>query len=100
MSILLWIIIEIIKCLNFFCCLPTVVKNSTLKGLSELLFSLPFTTSRAEQIFSQLKIIRTKLRSSLDTSTLQDLENCVEGPSLQNFDMNSAIDVWWKQYDS
>ena len=34
MSILLWITIEVIKYFKKFCCLPTVVKNSTLKGLS------------------------------------------------------------------
>ena len=36
MSILLWITLEILKCLNFFCCLPMVVKNSTLKGLTKV----------------------------------------------------------------
>lgn len=41
--------------------------------LSELLFSLPFTTSRVEQIFSRLKNVKTKLRTSLDISTLHDL---------------------------
>ena len=99
MSILLWITIEIMF-LIFFLLFTNGHQEFNLKGLSELFFSLPVTTSRAEQIFSQLNIIRTKLRSILDTSTLQDLENCVESPSLQNFDVNSAIDVWWKQYDS
>ena len=33
MYILLWITIEIIKCLKiFFISLPTIIKNSTLKG--------------------------------------------------------------------
>ena len=34
MCILLWITIEIVICLNCFCCLPTVVEKSTLKGLT------------------------------------------------------------------
>ncbi len=68
-----------------------------IRLLSELLFSLPFTTSRVEQIFSRLKVVKTKLRSSLDTNTVQSLlDICVEGPSLQNFDVDSAIDIWWK----
>ena len=54
---------------------------------------LPLTT----RFFSHLKTIKTKLRCSLNTSTLCDwLEICIEGPYLQNFDVNSAIDVWWK----
>ena len=76
---------------------PDSERWPNVRLLSELLFSLPFTTSRVEQIFSRLKNIKTKLRSSLDTSTLQHLlEICVEGPSLQNFAVNSAIDTLWK----
>ena len=46
---------------------PDSEKWPNVRLLSELLFSLPFTTSRVEQIFSRLKNIKTKLRSSLDT---------------------------------
>ena len=56
--------------------------------LSDLLISLPFTTSQIEQVFSCFK------GSSFDISTLHNLS--VEGPSLQNFAVNSAIDIWWK----
>ena len=52
---------------------PDSERWPNVRLLSELLFSLPITTSRVEQIFSRLKNIKTKLRSSLDTSTLQDL---------------------------
>ena len=76
---------------------PDSERWPNVRLLSERLFSLPFTTSRVELKFSRLKNIKTMLRSSLDTSTLQDLpEICVEGPSLQNFAVNSAIDTWWK----
>ena len=48
--------------------------------LCETVFSLPFSTSRIEQLFSQLKIIKTKRRTNLHTSTLCDLlEISVEG---------------------
>ncbi len=69
---------------------PDSERWPNIRLLSELLFSLPFTTSRVEQIFSRLKVVKTKLRSSLDTNTVQSL---LEGPSLQNFDVNSAIDI-------
>lgn len=41
--------------------------------LSELTFSLPVSTSRVEQILSLLKVIKTKRRTSLHTSTVNDL---------------------------
>ncbi len=73
---------------------PDSERWPNIRLLSELLFSLPFTTSRVEQIFSRLKVVKTKLRSSLDTNTVQSLlDICVEGPSLQNFDVDSAIDI-------
>ena len=52
---------------------PDAAKWPNVLLLSELLFSLPVTTSRVEQAFSRLKNVKTKLRSSLDISTLHDL---------------------------
>lgn len=76
---------------------PDSVKWSNVLLLCDLLFSLPFTTSRVEQTFSRLKNVKTKLRSSLDVTTLHDLlEICVEGPSLEAFDVNAAINLWWQ----
>ena len=64
--------------------------------LSELLFSLPISTSRVEQLFSLLKIIKTKRRTSINNSTLHDLlEINVEGPPLTSFNANAAIQLWW-----
>ena len=49
----------------------------------ELVLSLPKSTCRVEQLFSKLKVIKTKRRSSLSNSTLDDLlEINVEGPPL------------------
>ena len=51
--------------------------------LCELIFNLPFTASRVEQMFSMLKTIREKHRT---TSTLCDLiELNIEGSSLSEF---------------
>lgn len=41
--------------------------------LCELLFSIPISTSRVEQLFSLLKVIKTKHRTSLNNSTLHAL---------------------------
>ena len=64
--------------------------------LCELLFSLPISTSRVEQLFSLLKVIKTKRRTSIKNSTLHDLlEINVEGPALTSFNADAAIQLWW-----
>lgn len=65
--------------------------------LSELAFSLSFSTSHVEQLFSQLKVIKTKRRTSMLNSTLHDLlEINVEGPPLQSFNALAPVQLWWK----
>ena len=60
--------------------------------VSELLFSLPFTNSRVERAFSTMKIVKNNQRTSLRSSTLDDLmEISVEGPELENFSRTSAL---------
>lgn len=77
---------------------PDARKWPNLLSLCELAFSLPFTTSRVEQMFSMLNTIKTKRRTSLHTSTLCDLlEVTVEGPAPSDFDANAAVDQWWKE---
>jgi hypothetical protein len=61
--------------------------------LSDLVFSLPISTSRVEQLFSLLKVIKTNILNS----TLHDLlEINVEGPSLSSFNADAAVELWWK----
>ena len=65
--------------------------------LCQLIFSLPFSTSRVEQVFSQLKLIKTNRRTNLHNDTLHALlEICVEGHLLPHFNADAAIDLWWK----
>ena len=64
--------------------------------LCELCFSLPFSNGRVETIFSSLKLVKTDRRTRLHRATLNDLlEIHVEGPSLQDFKPNSAVESWW-----
>ena len=64
--------------------------------LCELVFSLPFSNGSVVQIFSSLKIIKTANRTSLTVSTLDDLlEIFVEGPPLDCFSADAAVDLWW-----
>ena len=64
--------------------------------LCELVFSLPFTTCRVEQMFSLLRVVKTKCRTNLQTSILHDLvEISIEGPPLSDFNADAAIKLWW-----
>ena len=74
-------------------------KWSNVLILTELIFSLPISTCRVEQLFSKLKVIKTKRRSSLSNSTLHDLlEINIEGPPLSSFDASSAVLMWWTDH--
>ena len=65
--------------------------------VSELLFSLPFTNSKVERTFSIMKIVKTNRRSSLHSSTLDDLmEINVEGPPPESFSAEHAVQLWWE----
>lgn len=64
---------------------------------AELLFSLPFTNANVERAFSTMKVIKTDHRSSLNTSTLDDLmEINVEGPPAEDFSADHAVSLWWE----
>ena len=63
-------------------------------ALCELLFSLPFTNNEVERMFSTMKVIKTEHRTSLNTSTLNDLmEINIEGPSFENVSADQAADL-------
>ena len=69
--------------------------------VSELLFSLPFSTAKVERLFSTLKIIKNERRTNLNCSTLNDLlEVNTEGPTLRDFSAEAAVDLWWTDCSS
>ena len=69
--------------------------------ITDLLFSLPFSTAKVECYFSILKVIKNERRASLSCSTLNDLlEINTEGPTLSNFFPDAAIDLWWSDCQS
>ena len=80
---------------------PDAVKWPNILLVSELLFSLPFSTAKVEHFFSTLKIIKTERRANLSNSTLNDLlEVNTEGPTLCDFSADSAVDLWWNDSSS
>ena len=75
---------------------PDSVKWPNALLVSELLFTLPFSTAKVERLFSTLKIIKNERRTNLSCSTLNDLlEVNTEGPSLNDFSADAAVDLWW-----
>ncbi len=75
---------------------PDAEKWPNVLLISELLFSLPFSTAKVERLFSTLKIIKNERRTNLSCSTFNDLlEVNTEGPTLSNFSPDSAVDMWW-----
>ena len=74
---------------------PNVEKWPSVLLLCELVFSLPFSNGRVEQIFSSLKVSKPSNRTSLQTSTLDDLlEISIEEPPLSSLSADCAIDLW------
>ena len=76
---------------------PDAAKWPNVLLLSELLFSLPFSSGTVERMFSALKLVKTDRRTNLHASTLNDLlDISIEGTTLANFSPDEAIDLWWK----
>ena len=76
---------------------PDAAKWPSVLVLCELVFSLPFSNGKVEQIFSSLKLLKTANRTTLRTSTLDDLlEINIEGPPMSDFSPTHAIDLWWR----
>ena len=61
-------------------------------------FSLPFTNSKVEQLFSHLKVIKSERRSSLCTSTLDAfMEMNMEGPPLESFTAELVVERYYSK---
>ena len=56
--------------------------------------ALPVGTATVERSFSQIKLIKTRLRSSLFDSNLEHLMKIsIEGPPLTDVDFNAILDI-------
>ena len=61
----------------------------------QLLMCLPSSSAEAERGFSQLKLVKTNIRSNMGQTLLNNVL-CVKllSPSIDNFDPSEAIDRW------
>ena len=67
-----------------------------LASLARLAVVLPVTTATVERSFSDMKLIKTRLRSRLGEVTLnQTMQSSIEGPDkLNSEDLDSIIQYW------
>ena len=61
----------------------------------DLLLSLPPTSVLCETSFSQMKLIKTSRRSSMNTSTLNSLLTVkLTSPEISEFDAEESVNQW------
>ena len=59
---------------------------------------LPVTTVTAERSFSDMKLIKTRLRNRLDEESLnQTMRICIEGPETLNDELKDIVTHWKEQ---
>ena len=64
--------------------------------LIEILLVTPFTNAKVKRMFSRMNRVKSDWRNRLNRDTLDDLLRIGEdGPSLDDFDPNPAIDMWF-----
>ena len=72
------------------------VRWSNILALIELLFTIPVSNGHLERCFSQMKILKTDKRSSLNEQRLDNLLRIqLEGPSPNQWDAKGAVQLWW-----
>ena len=76
---------------------PVATEWVNILMLVELLFSLPVSNGKVEQVISQVNVIKSSKRTQLSNETLDDLLIVTTaGDPLDKFNPDHAIDLWWK----
>ena len=66
-----------------------------LSKLATICLTSPVSNAECERVFSTLKRVKTRLRSTLKNKTLNHLIRiAMEGPELEKFDFDCAVDKW------
>ena len=60
--------------------------------LIKIALTIPLTSASAERTFSKLKIIKNRLRSTMQQDRLQSLIMSIESDILSNLDIESLVD--------
>ena len=68
--------------------------------LLNILLTLPVGTATVERSFSQMKLIKTRLRSRIsDVNLARLMRITIEGPELTSIDFNEILDVFKEKND-
>ena len=63
--------------------------------LLNIMLTLPVGTATVERSFSQMKMIKTRLRNQLSDANLQHLiKVAIEGPELKDVDFNEILEIF------
>ena len=63
--------------------------------LLDILLALPVGTATVEQTFSQMKLVKTRLRNRIsDTNLARLMRIVIEGPELSSIDFNKIVDTF------
>ena len=76
---------------------PVATEWANILMLVELLFSLPVSKKKGEQVFWQVNVIKSSKRTQLSNEALDDLLILTTAwDPLEKFNPDHAIDLWWK----
>ena len=77
------------------CALSTVYPN--FNKLAQVCSLLPLNTTDCERAFSTMRRIKSRLRSQMNNSTLNNcMRISMDGPPLESFDFDKSLDTWSK----
>ena len=76
---------------------PVAKQWSNILAVVELLFYLPMANGGLEQVFSELKLIKTGHCTCLKEDALDQLLRIHNGPPLSEWKADSALELWLKE---
>ena len=85
--------------MKFFNLWEKLLEEQTLKfpdilKVVEIILLLPMNTAACERGFSKMNIIKSDYRAQLQSVSLNLMYLSIDGPSVQEFDPQPAIDYW------
>ena len=66
-----------------------------MSTLAKICRVVPILTADMERTFSQLKLIKTRIRNRMNEKTLDSLmQIAIEGPGIAEFPVTEAVKLW------
>ena len=68
-----------------------------LNTLASICLTIPIGTASVERSFSQMKMIKTRLRSRLGEKSLSHLMKIESPEKLSDSDVGNIVDIWYRK---